>query len=605
MTHGIQIILGLAEVAALCGRAALAVGRIQIKMLFGVGLGLLLSFALDGRAAAQPTLTVNFDAVDTTGGAVSGAALDAHLADFGITLTNVTGGPGVAPVISAAPLGGPNNVVAPSQLNILEVLPGSVANSYTLVFATLLKSFDFTRAGRCTSLAFPSWTAVAKDSSGATLSTVGEGSGSTSASCLSPTPSATFTFSTPGIKSVTFSSGNQGSFGRTSPAIDDLFLVSIGPIILTVNNGQNIANTFSGFVPDVINTNGAPFAVSGNQIAVVDPTNLAAQDEVIVDLTSGISSSVLNRLSGLRNGVAGVTASGPRPMVVGMKDDGERADRARQYWMQGFGAVRDHEGDGPAVDTDHQLAGFVSGMDAQYSAHTRAGFFLGGSLGKVSAAFNSQDTDVDSFFGGAYVSTLRGRLALDMALTVGYSDYDRERRVTNNLAAGGLQTARADYNGWFISPEITLTRPFWPFGLRLEKSVTLRYAGLFLDGFTETGAAAPLTVKDRDVHVGQARAQLAVPLNHGGSDGARSRLMLKGGVEARTQFGDRDVSGTLLAQNIVFDPGGDRNAIGAFTGLSVEHTTANGLTFHATVEGLIEDDGSTQVSGKSGVKFRF
>jgi len=42
--------------------------------------------------------------------------------------------------------------------------------------------------------------------------------------------------------------------------------------------------------------------VSDNQIAVVDPTNLAAQDELLPDLMNGLSSSVLNRLSNMRGG---------------------------------------------------------------------------------------------------------------------------------------------------------------------------------------------------------------------------------------------------------------------------------------------------------------
>ncbi len=117
-------------------------------------------------------------------------------------------------------------------------------------------------------------------------------------------------------------------------------------------------------------------------------------------------------------------------------------------------------------------------------------------------------------------------------------------------------------------------------------------------------SAAPLTVQDRDVHVGQARAQLAVPLTHEANNGALSRLMLKGGAQVRTQFGDRDISGTLLAQNITFDPGGDRTVTGGFVGLSAEHVSAGGFAFHATVEGLFEDDGSQQVSGKVGIKFR-
>lgn len=294
--------------------------------------------------------------------------------------------------------------------------------------------------------------------------------------------------------------------------------------------------------------------------------------------------------------------------VAGSKDGGVQSD-SRQYWVQGFGALRDQDGDGPAVDTDHQLAGFVSGMDMRSSTSTRAGVFFGGSLSNVDAEFNSQETDVDSAFGGVYLSTLRGRTAIDMAVTVGYSDYERERRVANNLVATGIETARADYDGWFISPELTLTRPFWPsfwpMGRRIEQSVTLRYAGLFLDGFTENGTAAPLSVNDRDVHVGQARYQLATPLTHQAKDGAQSRLLLNGGAEVRTQFGDRDVSGTLLAQGISFNPGGEETVGGVFAGLSAEHITADGMTFHASVEGLAEDDGSTQVSGKAGIKFRF
>ena len=346
------------------------------------------------------------------------------------------------------------------------------------------------------------------------------------------------------------------------------------------------------------------FAVLGRLFAVVDPTTLSTQDEVIADLTGGISSSVLNRLGSLRNGVTGVTTN-PRPMYVGGAKDGYMAARAREYWVQGFGSYREQDGDGPSADTELHVGGVVSGLDALYSVNTRAGFFFGGSWGKVEADLNTQQTDIESVFGGAYVSMLRGRTAIDVAVSVGYTDYDRERDVANNLVAGGIEKARANYDGFFVSPEITFTRPFWPFGMRIEKSVTLRYAGLFLDGFTENGTVAPLTVRDRDIHVGQARFQLALPSEHRSDDGAVSRLTLKGGAEVRTQFGDQDVSGALLGQSLIFDPGGERSVTGGFVGLSAEHFTAGGKTFFASIDGRYENDGSTQVSGKAGVKFRF
>ena len=62
------------------------------KTLLGGGLGLVLGLALAVPAVAQTTITVDFDALDTSGGPVSGATLDDYLAGFGITLTIPAGG---------------------------------------------------------------------------------------------------------------------------------------------------------------------------------------------------------------------------------------------------------------------------------------------------------------------------------------------------------------------------------------------------------------------------------------------------------------------------------------------------------------------------------
>jgi hypothetical protein len=46
--------------------------------------------------------------------------------------------------------------------------------------------------------------------------------------------------------------------------------------------------------------------------------------------------------------------------------------------------------------------------------------------------------------------------------------------------------------------------------------------------------------------------------------------------------------GTLLAQNITFDPGTDDGAIAGFTGITGEHTTPAGFTAFMSIEGRIE-----------------
>lgn len=177
---------------------------------------------------STPTaVTVDFDDLDTSAGAVSGTVLYDYLAGFGITATDVVSqdpSQYSVSVVADALNGGEINVVASSTPNVLNP-PFGTTTAYTLVFDTPIDSFGFTRTGYCTSLSYPSWTATAEDIDGTVLDTISETSGSTNADCSSPNPPGqTFSFSNTGIKSVTFESGSVGTHGRTGPAIDDLIL---------------------------------------------------------------------------------------------------------------------------------------------------------------------------------------------------------------------------------------------------------------------------------------------------------------------------------------------------------------------------------------------
>ncbi|MEP3279252.1 MAG: autotransporter domain-containing protein, partial [Stappiaceae bacterium] len=253
-----------------------------------------------------------------------------------------------------------------------------------------------------------------------------------------------------------------------------------GTRTLNIGNGLSINNTldFTG-TPVVVIANGAVFAAAdggagpGTRVSVVDPTNLSTQDEQLADLTGGIASARENRLSGVRNGAAGsVTTSGPY-------DAAAASDPNHPFWMQGFGSYRQQEAEGPAVETNQWIGGFVIGADDLLQDNLRVGFLGGAAWGGVEADFDSQETDSQSFFVGSYASLLKAGLIFDLALTAGYSDFDQERSVANNLAAGGLETATADFSGWFVSPELTITKPTVLLGRRLETSLALRYAGLF------------------------------------------------------------------------------------------------------------------------------
>jgi hypothetical protein len=140
---------------------------------------------------------------------------------------------------------------------------------------------------------------------------------------------------------------------------------------------------------------------------------------------------------------------------------------------------------------------------------------------------------------------------------------------------------------------------------RVEQSLTLSYAGLFLDGYTETGTTNPLTLNDRDVHVASARATLALPFERVEADGALTTVRLIGGVQARTQFGDDGVSGTLLGQAVSTTLSDDDASFGGFVGLAAEYQTTSGLTAYANAEALLETNSAYQLSATAGLRIAF
>jgi hypothetical protein len=378
-----------------------------------------------------------------------------------------------------------------------------------------------------------------------------------------------------------------------------------GTNVLNVGNGLSIVNTFTGAAPLVGNTYGAPYAVRGNQVAVLDPTTLANTEQMLVDLTDAIFSTLQGRLYGLRSGFSGTTVTSKTgPMGLGMgkgyaTDLG--APLAREFWVQGFGARRNQEANAPTVGSDQRLAGFISGVDAPITALTVGGLYFGGSWADTSADIDPQSTSANSAFGGLYTSTMWGATLIDLAIVGGWSDFDRSRQVANNLAPNGIQIAEAKYSGWFIAPEARLTHPLIG---NLDGVASIRYAGLFVDGFQETGAADNFTLDSQDIHLGIARLGVALPMEHA-SGSILARLVLTGGVEGYTQLGGQNLQGALLGQDIVFNPGGNSSVIALYGGAEAQLIASGGAIAFAAFEGLIEDDDANRVSGKVGIRVPF
>jgi Bacterial Ig domain/FG-GAP-like repeat/Glucodextranase, domain B/Immunoglobulin domain len=261
------------------------------------------------------TALIDFDALNTSQGAVGGTVLANYLAQYGVTLANVTFGTEMEAVDTNSFTGG-IEVRAPSSPNIFTQAGLNQPVSFTLRFATNLQAFGFTRAGLLPLsglVSHPKWTATAFDSNGTELSSVTEGL------IVSPTivPKQAFVLTGNGIASVRFDSDSQQTAAFSAVLLDNLLLdynavtpavavalsvaspatndiVAPATITLSANVTDQLSSTFTVFFyagPTLLGSvSSSPFSGGPYQFTVnnVLPGNYALQARV-VDLSSDIS----------------------------------------------------------------------------------------------------------------------------------------------------------------------------------------------------------------------------------------------------------------------------------------------------------------------------
>ena len=178
------------------------------------------------------TTLIDFDAVNAGTGPASGSALSAYLANYGVSVSNVTAGTTLAVQEGQNVTDQSGNPLtsAYSQPNLLTQYGASGPISYTLVFNTPCTSVSWERTALLTSgggLVGPSWSAYAFDMNGNEISQTGEGQSLS----LTSVPARAFTLYGSNIACVTFAGNNTLSALDTLP-LDNLLLSTnaLGPI---------------------------------------------------------------------------------------------------------------------------------------------------------------------------------------------------------------------------------------------------------------------------------------------------------------------------------------------------------------------------------------
>jgi len=408
--------------------------------------------------------------------------------------------------------------------------------------------------------------------------------------------------------------------------------------------GGNYLYTITSPTAVTVNSHGAPFVLSGNTVAVLDPTVLALEDRSVANFAGGVSSLLQDRFQGFgsssgsgparplgfaaeapaRVGAAHDAFAGLPSLSMSYSSEGDlkAGDRIRgalasytkappapvndiTVWTSGFGGERRQAAYDPVLKSRDTAFGGAIGIDRQLTPSLRLGVFAGAGSSRLRTEFDVQSVDSDYGFGGGYGRYDNHNYYFDFALFGGGISSNSTRQVVNNLVANGLEVAKASYGGWFISPDVTFGYRFFnPLGTITPK-VRVRYVAGALDGYTETGSAQGLTIGRRTISDVEERLGVefahTVPVAIGGT--LRSSLEVSGVGLQRT--GDNTINAVLLAQNIAFTTPGRSQALGGAVGAGLDWRPKDAVSVYVSAEGTAMDDKSDSYVAKGGVRVGF
>jgi outer membrane autotransporter protein len=278
-------------------------------------------------------------------------------------------------------------------------------------------------------------------------------------------------------------------------------------------------------------------------------------------------------------------------------------------WARGFAGKRVQDADGVLSRTENRFYGGMLGADWQAGSNLRLGLFAGGGETKSSLDLNAGETKSTLIFGGAFARTRVANAFLHLAVQGGHSGNDTRRQINNNLAAGGIETATASFDGWYVTPEAHLgidhALGIWGgAAYTLTPSLRLRYLYASFDGYTESGSTANLTVGSRSVQDFEERGELKFTRTQAFGTTAAIATSIYGGVLAVQRIGDSTVDAALLGQAIPFATPGDDNVWGGYGGVGLAWRAERITVFGAAEYTALSDD-SAIVSGRAGLRVAF
>ena len=183
------------------------------------------SASMSVRVNQTGTTVIDFEALDTSAGRVTGFAVEDYLADFGVFVTNETAAANFSVDSQSNILGG-SAVNASSGRNVFSQTDVNGKTSYRLGFRQEVASLGFTRVkllAGVRGISHPAWRVTAYDATGTELASVGEDQ----ISSFTNVPAQDFKLYGPNIASIRVEADNHNLTKFSSLVLDDLMLSTL------------------------------------------------------------------------------------------------------------------------------------------------------------------------------------------------------------------------------------------------------------------------------------------------------------------------------------------------------------------------------------------
>ncbi len=372
--------------------------------------------------------------------------------------------------------------------------------------------------------------------------------------------------------------------------------------------------TISGNQPGTTNiyvttpANSRSVSVGGRTVGI-DTSGFGANGQSVRQVTGSISR--LANTNGLVQSIGAKIAmqnADPYATTSDLCADGAPAPAGKvgnsDFWIRGFTGRNKVDATAGSVDYINTYSGGAVGIERDWSEGVRAGAFIGAGATDNNLGGGLGGSAADLIFMGGYATKVMGTFFAKVGLTGGRGN----NTGTRNIAAATPETALADYDSWYLSPEASVGKVY-DLGQRLGGTLTVtpvltvRYVYAHQDGYTETGATNNLTMNDSHSTTVEERAELKFTYATEAFGDYRMKLNASVGGLGQ-QNGGGAMSGALLGAPLSFATPGSQNFTGLVGGLGFEISRGK-YTFTAYGDYVRLDGGNTDISANAVFSVKF